>query len=133
MENKSYNWVKGGEPCYPDAYCHLGRILGTQNMEKYKNIFPALSLIFLDINTISWALFEEMGLDNARNAFYMTNYALKEVYNMTDDEIAVYPNSNISLGGADLIHFSWDGAKRVAELVAGELAKCDDNIAQYVK
>ena len=52
---------------------------------------------------------------------------------MTDDEIAVYPNSKISLGGADLIHFSWDGAKRVAELVAGELAKCDDNIAQYVK
>ena len=89
--------------------------------------------IFLDVNTVAWSLFEEMGLDNARDAFYMSNRALKEIYNMSDDEIAAYPNSNLQNNGADLIHFSWDGAKKVAGIVAKELAKCDDNIALYVK
>lgn len=89
--------------------------------------------IFLDVNTVAWSLFEEMGLDNARDAFYMSNRALKEIYNMSDDEIAAYPNSNLQNNGADLIHFSWDGAKSVAEIVAKELKKCDDGIALYVK
>lgn len=89
--------------------------------------------IFLDVNTVAWSLFEEMGLDNARDAFYMSNRALKEIYNMSDDEIAAYPNSNLQNNGADLIHFSWGGAKSVAEIVAKELKKCDDGIALYVK
>ena len=51
IKNDSYNWVKGGEPLYPDAHTHLGAILGGENMEKYSDIFPVLCLIFLDINT----------------------------------------------------------------------------------
>ena len=51
IKNDSYNWIKGGEPVYPDAYRHLGSILGQANMEKYRDIFPVLALIFLDINT----------------------------------------------------------------------------------
>lgn len=51
IKNDSYNWKKGAEPIYADAYTHLGNILGSENMEKYRDIFPVISLIFWDINT----------------------------------------------------------------------------------
>lgn len=51
IKNDSYKWIKGGSPVYADAFKHLGDILGKENMEKYADIFPVLSLIFWDINT----------------------------------------------------------------------------------
>ena len=51
IKNDSYNWIKGGEPIYPDAYRHLGEILGEELMAEYADIFPVLCIIFLDINT----------------------------------------------------------------------------------
>ena len=62
IKNDSYNWIKGGEPVYPDAYRHLGSILGEEYMREYADIFPVLSLIFLDINTryISTGRFEAL-------------------------------------------------------------------------
>ena len=51
IKNDSYNWIKGGEPLYPDAYRHLGEILGEELMAEYADIFPVLCIIFLDINT----------------------------------------------------------------------------------
>ncbi len=51
IKNDSYNWTKGAEPVYADAYTHLGNILGEEYMAEYTDIFPVLSLIFLDINT----------------------------------------------------------------------------------
>lgn len=98
-----------------------------------KEVAEEKGTAFLDVNAVAFAEFEELGIEGARNTFYLSNWALKNVYNMSDADISVVANSSLQNNGYDYIHFSLDGAKRVASIVAEELAKCGENIALYVK
>lgn len=88
---------------------------------------------FLDVNSAANKIFEGYELEAAKNAFYMTNSVLKEVYKLTDAELKSVPNSSIQNNGYDLVHFPENGAKAVCEIVVGELKNSDSPLASYVK
>lgn len=51
--------------------------------------------IFLDVNAAAFAEFEELGIETARNKFYLSNWALKNVYNMSNEDISNALNSSL--------------------------------------
>ena len=88
---------------------------------------------FLDVNSAANKIFKGYELEAAKNAFYMTNSVLKEVYKLTDEELKSVPNSSIHNNGYDLVHFPENGAKAVCEIMVGELKNSDSPLASYVK